>query len=206
MKNISKNIFLLMLLSMFSLIGCSKDAEVSKTESVMKAEEVQELPKLLDLGAKKCIPCKMMAPILDELTTKYEGIFDVEFIDVWQPENKEKARQYGIRTIPTQIFFDAKGKELWRHEGFISKEDILKKWEELGYDMKSDSGSKENESSKFELWQPVTPYQRYKSSICYLSDATIDPKNMVTVATPQGNIHDIHHLFILYTSLREDNG
>ncbi len=93
-----------------------------------------KLPKLLDLGAKKCIPCKMMAPILDELAKEYAGGMDVEFIDVWQKENAERAQKYNIQAIPTQIFFDADGKELWRHEGFISKEDIFKKWKELGYD------------------------------------------------------------------------
>ncbi|GAI95361.1 unnamed protein product, partial [marine sediment metagenome] len=60
----------------------------------------------------------------------YEGVFKVEFIDVW--ENPEAGREYGIRLIPTQIFYDSSGKELFRHEGFFSKEDILAKWKELG--------------------------------------------------------------------------
>lgn len=90
----------------------------------------QPLPKLVDLGAGKCIPCKMMAPILEELKEEYQGKFDVVFIDVW--ENKSAGDQYGIRVIPTQIFFGADGKELFRHEGFFSKEDILGKWKELG--------------------------------------------------------------------------
>lgn len=104
---------------------------------VEKAATTQKLPKLLDLGAKKCIPCKKMAPILEELTTEYIGIMDVEFIDVWQKENAVKAQKYGIESIPTQIFFDADGKELWRHEGYISKEDILAKWKALGYDLEN---------------------------------------------------------------------
>lgn len=109
------------------------------------AEPAAKLPKLVDLGAKKCIPCKKMAPILDELTSEYAGIMDVEFIDVWQEENVPKAQKYGIESIPTQIFLDADGKELWRHEGFISKEDILEKLKSLGYDlikMKSEKAAK----------------------------------------------------------------
>ena len=47
------------------------------------------LPKLIDLGASKCIPCKKMAPILEEVKKEYAGILDVEFIDVWQKENPE---------------------------------------------------------------------------------------------------------------------
>lgn len=93
------------------------------------------LPKLLDLGATQCIPCKKMAPILEEMKKEYAGRMEVEFVDVWQKENAEKAKKHGIESIPTQIFFDAAGKELWRHVGFISKEDILAKWKELGFDM-----------------------------------------------------------------------
>ena len=91
------------------------------------------LPRLLDLGADKCIPCKAMAPILAELKTNYTGRFDVEFIDVWK--NEGAGKQYGVEMIPTQIFFDASGKELFRHTGFFGREDILAKWKELGVDV-----------------------------------------------------------------------
>ncbi|MDF1814744.1 MAG: thioredoxin family protein [Verrucomicrobiales bacterium] len=117
-----KNLFLYIGICLFAFPAFGEDSGA-----------VQKLPKLLDLGAHKCIPCKKMTPILDELTREYKGVFDVEFIDVWQPENKEKAHAHGIQSIPTQIFFDATGKELWRHEGFISRKDILKKWKQLGF-------------------------------------------------------------------------
>jgi thioredoxin 1 len=102
-------------------------------EPAMDAEPVEKpapLPKLVDLGADKCIPCKAMAPILEELKTEYAGTFEVQFIDVWK--NPNAGREHGIRTIPTQIFYDADGKELVRHEGFFSKEAILTVWKELG--------------------------------------------------------------------------
>lgn len=92
-----------------------------------------KLPKLLDLGAGKCIPCRMMAPILEELKKEYAGRMHVEFIDVWQ--NPDAGKQYGIELIPTQIFYDAEGNELFRHVGFFGKEDILDKWKELGVDL-----------------------------------------------------------------------
>lgn len=91
------------------------------------------LPRLVDLGAGKCVPCKAMAPILDELRREYTGRFEVVFIDVW--ENPDAAAPYEINLIPTQIFFDAAGNELWRHEGFLAKADILSKWAELGVDL-----------------------------------------------------------------------
>ena len=97
------------------------------------------LPRLVDLGAKTCIPCKMMAPILEELKRTYAGRLDVQFIDVW--ENPDAGRQYGISLIPTQIFFDASGKERFRHEGFFSKEDILAKWKELGVPLDAPAGT-----------------------------------------------------------------
>jgi len=92
------------------------------------------LPRLVDLGAGKCIPCRQMKPILDELTRDYVDQFTVVFIDVW--ENREEGGKYGIRMIPTQIFYAADGKELTRHEGFMAKKDILAKWQELGVAVK----------------------------------------------------------------------
>jgi thioredoxin 1 len=89
-------------------------------------------PALVDLGAGKCIPCKMMAPILDEMRETFKGQLDVVFIDVWK--DAAPGRQYGVKVIPTQIFFDEDGNELFRHQGFFSREDILAKWEEFGYE------------------------------------------------------------------------
>ncbi|MGD0650904.1 MAG: thioredoxin family protein [Verrucomicrobiia bacterium] len=91
------------------------------------------LPKLLDLGATKCIPCKMMAPILEQLKKDYAGRLAVEFIDVW--ENPNAAKQYKIDLIPTQIFYSDSGKELFRHVGFYGRDDILAKWKELSIDL-----------------------------------------------------------------------
>jgi thioredoxin 1 len=95
--------------------------------------ETKPLPKLVDVGAGKCIPCKMMAPILEELRTNNTGRLEVVFVDVW--ENPDAGKPYNIEMIPTQIFFDADGKELFRHMGFFGKEDILAKWKELGVEL-----------------------------------------------------------------------
>ncbi len=135
----------------FSLIvasGCSspkasESAAPTATTSVTETNDASEvasttvepiaatgLPRLVDLGAKQCIPCKMMAPILEDLMENYADQFQTIFIDVW--EHPEQAEKYGIETIPTQIFFDAEGNEQFRHEGFMSKEDILGNWAKLG--------------------------------------------------------------------------
>jgi len=75
-----------------------------------------------------------MEPILAELKRDYGGKLDVEFIDIYADE--ASAAMYGVDGIPTQIFFGADGKELYRHIGFYAKEEILAKWAELGVELK----------------------------------------------------------------------
>ena len=99
------------------------------------ATQTAGLPRLVDLGADTCIPCKAMAPILVELRTEYAGRLQVDFIDVWK--DPSAGDPYNIYAIPTQIFFDGNGKELTRHEGFISNADILATWKRFGYDFSS---------------------------------------------------------------------
>lgn len=117
----------------------AKNAAAPKAETMAAAVPAAQsapagkLPTLIDLGATKCIPCKMMAPILEQLKADYAGKMNVVFIDVW--ENPDASKKHGINLIPTQIFLDAEGKELFRHEGFFSREDILAKWKELGVEL-----------------------------------------------------------------------
>lgn len=92
-------------------------------------------PRLLDLGSVSCIPCKMMKPILEELDKEYAGRLKVEFIDVWQ--DRAAGEKHGIDTIPTQIFFDANGKEFFRHTGFYSKDEILAAFRDNGISLES---------------------------------------------------------------------
>lgn len=99
-------------------------------QAAAKASPAIKLPRIVDVGADKCIPCIRMAPELENLRKEYAGALEVEFVDVWK--YPDEARKYGVRGIPTQIFYDASGKERARHLGFISKEDILAKFKELG--------------------------------------------------------------------------
>ena len=95
------------------------------------------LPRLVDVGADKCIPCKMMAPTLEELKNDYSRSVHIMFVDVWKNPGAEKP--YRVRMIPTQIFYDPSGKELFRHEGYYSKENILGKFKDLGFEVKKDT-------------------------------------------------------------------
>lgn len=88
------------------------------------------LPRLVDLGSTTCISCKEMAPILEELKAEYAGLVSVEFINV--NENFQAAEEYKITVIPAQVFLDALGQEVYRHEGFMSKADIVAQFEKMG--------------------------------------------------------------------------
>lgn len=103
---------------------------VVKAKTGVVATSAKALPRLVDLGSTTCTPCKMMTPILEDLTKDYKGKLTVEFIDV--NKDREAPRKYKLQAIPTQVFFDAKGKEIYRHRGYMPKEDILKKFAELG--------------------------------------------------------------------------
>ena len=87
---------------------------------------VKGMVTMVDIGADKCIPCKMMAPIMKELEEEYKGKAAIIFIDVWK--NREQGPRFGIRAIPTQIFYDKDGKEVQRHEGFMDKKSIVAVW------------------------------------------------------------------------------
>ncbi|WP_136514372.1 thioredoxin family protein [Geomonas edaphica] len=81
-------------------------------------------PTVIDLGARTCIPCKKMAPILENLAAEYRGKASVLFIDVH--ENQAAADKFRVQMIPTQIFFDKNGKEIKRHIGSMEKTEMVR--------------------------------------------------------------------------------
>jgi thioredoxin 1 len=91
---------------------------------------VKDMVTMVDLGAKTCIPCKMMAPILTKLEKEYEGRAAIIFIDVW--EDNSQAKKFAVRSIPTQIFYDINGKEVYRHQGFLSEDAIITQLAKMG--------------------------------------------------------------------------
>ncbi len=91
---------------------------------------VSGMVTMIDLGATQCIPCKAMAPILEKMEKVYQGKAAVIFIDVWKI--KGPAEHFRIRAIPTQIFFNREGKEVYRHVGFMSAAEIVGQLEKMG--------------------------------------------------------------------------
>jgi len=142
----------------------------------------------------------MMAPILEEMKKDYAGVLDVEFIDVWK--NPQEGKKYGIQQIPTQIFFDAEGKERFRHVGFFGKEDMLAEWKELGVELRLST----TEAKPVERWEPAKPDTRTKDAVCDFCDGDVAPKTRVVVKTDKGDmiLCSPHCYFIMYSCLTQD--
>ncbi len=120
---------------LFGFYGCILFLLASAGVAGAQSQDFSKVPEkgmvtMIDLGAKKCIPCKMMAPIMEKLEKVYRGKAAIIFIDVW--ENRSQAGRFGIQVIPTQIFFDREGKEVYRHVGFMSEEAIVGTLEKMG--------------------------------------------------------------------------
>ena len=106
-----------------------KQAVLAKDNPVDRARDSGK-PSLVDFGSTGCVPCDMMAPILDRLKEKYEGKLNVLFVHV--VKEQILAARYGIQSIPVQIFFDKTGKEVFRHVGFFPQEEIEKRLSDMG--------------------------------------------------------------------------
>ena len=91
---------------------------------------VKGMVTLIDLGADQCVPCKMMAPILSKLEKDYKDKAAIVVIDVYR--HNDQVQRFGIRAIPTQIFFDPNGKEVYRHTGFMSEKAIVEQLANMG--------------------------------------------------------------------------
>lgn len=164
------------------------------------AAEQKALPRVVDFGDKFCIPCKLMAPALAELKAEQAGKLDVQFISVGDKENLPLAEKYKIKLIPTQIFFDAAGKEVWRHEGYISKHGILLKWKELGAELNPFGPT-------FKRLEAAVKDNRPKDAICFMCDGDVNAKSKVTVPTEKGNVNlcSAHHFFVMLSCLQKDS-
>ncbi len=114
----------------FLIPGCSSEGPAAPPSQQAGDIPVKGTPTMVDLGANECVPCKMMVPVMEKVEKKYQGKAAIVFIDVWK--DKEPAKRFGIRAIPTQIFFDKDGKEVHRHEGFMSEADIDRVFRQMG--------------------------------------------------------------------------
>ena len=100
-------------------------AETAAIASVQAVKKGKYKVTFIELGSVRCIPCKMMMPIMKEIEEKYGDEVKVVFYDVWTQEGRPYADTYRVTGIPTQVFLDAAGKEYFRHTGFFPMEKLL---------------------------------------------------------------------------------
>ena len=109
--------------------SCSKADECGSAQSdcgdEMAAQNNNKAEiTFIELGSVNCVPCKQMQPVMKSIEEKYGEKVAVVFYDIWKPEQKQFAQKYNIKLIPTQVFLDKSGKEIYRHEGFLPVEEI----------------------------------------------------------------------------------
>jgi len=104
-------------------------AKLAKDNPVDKARASGK-PTFANFGAKGCVPCDMMEPIREALRKKYEGKLNVVFVHVGN--DQILASRYGVQGIPLLVFFDASGKEVHRHTGYMDREKIEEHLADLG--------------------------------------------------------------------------
>ena len=130
MKKKAVLILMFLTLTSFTLLQQTSFSQPLLDKRFPKDIILSPLPKLLDFGMGTCIPCKKMAPILKELAEEYKGRVDIKIIEVQHEREMTQANR--IRLIPTQVFYDAKNVEVFRHEGFMDKEAIRKVFDKMG--------------------------------------------------------------------------
>ncbi len=125
----------------FAVVGAFGWRSLRPKAASPKEEVRTNGPKLrmVELGSDECASCKAMMPVLEELRKSHGDRLRVDFIDVWK--FPKKAKPYGVRVIPTQVFFGPDGKELARHEGFFPVKGIRNRWRELGFPLSSKGGA-----------------------------------------------------------------
>jgi len=122
----------LLVVALQGAFGYDKSQQDSKTKKQEKGKTSSIKVTFIELGSVRCIPCKKMQPIMEEIKKEYKGQVKVVFYDVWTPEGKPYAYKFKIRLIPTQVFLDKDGKEYFRHIGFFPKEELVKVLKQKG--------------------------------------------------------------------------
>lgn len=87
-------------------------------------------PMVVDFGSNSCIPCRQLRPVLQKIRKDYTGKLEVLIIDI--RNNQKLASDYQIQVIPTVVFFDPAGKEIFRHQGFMSEEKVKEQLAKMG--------------------------------------------------------------------------
>jgi thioredoxin 1 len=113
-----------------SLLACQQSKKETDKLSMSQASKTDVMPSgkyklsFIELGSVRCIPCRQMQKVIKSVKQEYGNEVRTIFIDVVEKEGKPYAELFKINTIPVQVFLDKQGKEVYRHEGYLSKEEV----------------------------------------------------------------------------------
>jgi len=103
------------------------------------AVEAGNLPRLLQVISPDCHACRFVQSELNSLRALDAGRLDIDTLNI--AKNPDEARRLNVHMVPTLIFFDIHGREMFRHLGEWSAEEIRHKWRELGLELYSGPGA-----------------------------------------------------------------
>lgn len=135
MRNVNhkQSIILALILAISGIFFLFPSLSISNTPP---SSEATTLPRMVDLGRGQCAPCRMMVPVLEELKRTYVGVIEIEYINIAQNPGAMEKLGLPVRAVPFQVFYDPTGKIVKRHYGYMSREEIIKAFKELGFDRK----------------------------------------------------------------------
>ena len=122
----------------------------------LQALMTQRMPVLLEFGRGWCIPCKYMKPILDDMNRAYYGKALVMTVDM--DANKDLVRDFRIRMMPTQVFLLPDGKEFFRNEGTLEREQIAMVFSKMGIASAPAQGAPPSPAPQAVLPPPIPGY------------------------------------------------
>ncbi len=115
---------------MIASLAILSTSDAAEPQINMQALMAKRVPILLEFGRGWCIPCKYMKPILEDMAQAYVGKAIVTTVDM--DANKDLVRDFRIRMMPTQVFLTPDGKEFFRNEGTLEREQIAQVFGKMG--------------------------------------------------------------------------
>jgi len=100
-----------------------------ESAAIMESITQEGRVTMLNVGAEFCPPCQAMEPVIEEVQEHYQDQVHMPYLDI--QKHSTQVQHLGVRTTPTQIFFDHQGREIYRHEGILEKEEIKDRLDEL---------------------------------------------------------------------------
>jgi thioredoxin 1 len=106
------------------------DSNAGDIETLLQNAKRAGKAVMLELGSEGCIPCEQMKPVMQRLSTDYQGRLEVVNVDV--RKDRSAAQRFHVFAIPTQVFLDKNSNEIHRHFGYCSYEEIIPVLKKMG--------------------------------------------------------------------------